>query len=107
LRTIRLFLWEYRTDAMVPRVVIKDFDQDAPQYYSTGRVDALIQQILPIDLTKIKHLEQIKLAPETISIQEIQEDYPENLTRCIEKKLPGYTRGDEWFGKRMMNGMNR
>ncbi len=107
LRTIRLFLWEYRTDAIVPRVVIKDFDQDAPQYYSDGRKDALIQQILPIDLTKIKHLEQIKLAPETISLQEIQEDYPENLTRCIEKKLPGYTRGDEWFGKRMMNGMNR
>ena len=30
-----------------------------------------------------------------------------NLTCCIEKRLPGYTRGDDWFGERMMNGMNR
>ena len=29
-----------------------------------------------------------------------------NLTCCIEKHLPGYTRGDDWFGERMMNGMN-
>lgn len=107
LRTVRLFLWEYRIDTRVPRVVIKDHDKDAPQKYSQGRKDALIAQILPIELTKIKHLEQIKLAPETISLQDIQNDYPESLTVCIEKKLPGYTRSDEWFGLRMMNGMNR
>ncbi|HSK11675.1 MAG TPA: lipoxygenase family protein [Phnomibacter sp.] len=107
LRTIPLFFWEYRHDVDLPRVVVKDHDKDAPQYYSQGRVDAIREQFIPIELTKVKHLEQIRLAPQTISLQKIQADYPENLTVCIEKELPGYTRSDEWFGKRMMNGMNR
>ena len=42
-----------------------------------------------------------------LTIEQIQADYPLNLTCCIEKHLPGYTRGDDWFGERMMNGMNR
>lgn len=107
LRTIPLFFWEYRDDTTLPRAVIRDHDKDAPQYYSEGRTEAFSQQVIPIELTKVKHLEQIRLAPETISMREIQADYPENLTVCIEKKLPGYTRGDHWFGERMMNGMNR
>src|SRR5690606_26316399 len=107
LRTINLPLWEYRTDTPIPRVVIPDLHQEAPQYYSQGRIDALYQQIIPLEAIKIKHLAQIAEAPETLSLEQIQRDYPENLTVCIEKKLPGYTRGDEWFGKRMMNGMNR
>jgi len=107
LRDIYLFFWEYRTDTALPRAVIKDHDKDAPQYYSQGRVNAMSEQFVPIEMTKVKHLEQIKNAPKTISLQEIQSDYPENLTVCIEKQLPGYTRTDQWFGKRMMNGMNR
>jgi hypothetical protein len=107
LRTIHLSLWEYRRDANVPRTEIENVVSNSPQYYSQGRLDALAQQIVPLELIKIKHLEQIAYAPETITLHEIQNDYAENLTRCIEKKLPGYTRGDEWFGQRMMNGMNR
>lgn len=42
-----------------------------------------------------------------LTLEDIQKDYPENLTLAMEKKLPGYTRGDEWFGFRMMNGMNK
>jgi hypothetical protein len=67
----------------------------------------LIEQIIPLEITKIKHLEQIDIAPDTLTIEQIQADYPVNLTCCIEKRLPGYTRGDDWFGERMMNGMNR
>lgn len=107
LHTIQLFYWEYRNDALVPRVVIKDHDKDAPQYYARGRQEAFIQQVIPIELTKIKHIEQLEFAPETITMESLQNDYPENITRCIERKLPGYTRSDEWMGKRMMNGMNR
>ena len=107
LRTIPLFLWEYRDDTNLPRAVIKNHDKDAPQYYSEGRTEAFNAQVIPVELTKLKHLEQIRIAPETISLAQIQSDYPENLTVCIEKKLPGYTRSDHWFGKRMMNGMNR
>lgn len=104
---IMLFYWEYRSDTSVPRVFIKKQGEDAPEYYTKDRLDALYQQTIPYELIKLKHLEQLELAPETISFQQIQDDYPVNLTRCIEKKLPGYTRSDEWLGKRMMNGMNR
>jgi hypothetical protein len=107
LRTINLSLWEYRRDANVPRTRIINVTNNSPQYYSQGRLDALYQQIVPLEVIKVKHLAQIADAPETISLQEIQNDYAENLTRCIEKKAPGYTRSDEWFGERMMNGMNR
>ena len=107
LRTIQLFYWEYRTDTALPRAVIKDHDKDAPEYYSQGRVDAIREQFIPIELTKVKHLEIIRKSPERLTIQQIQADYPENLTVCIEKAMPGYTRGDHWFGERMMNGMNR
>ena len=107
LRTIPLCFWEYRTDVKNPRVVIKEHGKDAPQQYTEARIEALNEQMIPVELTKIKHLEQIKLDPDSITLAEIQADYPENLTACIEKKLPGYTRGDDWFGERMMNGMNR
>lgn len=107
LRTINLSLWEYRRDANVPRTKIVNVVNNSPQYYAQDRLDALYQQIVPLELIKIKHLAQIAYAPETISLGEIQNDYAENLTRCIEKEVPGYTRGDEWFGERIMNGMNR
>ncbi len=105
LRAIPLDYWLYDPHAVTPRAVVDG--ADAPETYSQGRQDALIEQVLPLELTKIKHLEQIELAPGTLTIEQIQADYPENLTVCIEKRLPGYTRGDEWFGERMMNGMNR
>lgn len=107
LRNIQLFFWEYRTDTALPRAVIKDRQKDAPQYYSQGRLEAIVDQVIPIELIKEKHKLQIKLRPDTITLAEIQADYRENLTVCIEKKLPGYTRGDDWFAERVMNGMNR
>lgn len=107
LRNIPLCFWEYRTDVKNPRVVIKAHGKDAPQQYTEARIEAINEQMIPVELTKIKHLEQIKLDSDSITLAEIQADYPENLTVCIEKKLPGYTRGDDWFGERMMNGMNR
>lgn len=107
LRTLRLVFWEYRKDVPMPRVVILNHDKDAPQYYTDARVQAINEQMIPVELTKVKHLEQIKKDPDSISLQEIQDDYPLNLTGCIEKALPGYTRSDDWFGHRMMNGMNR
>jgi len=33
-----------------------------PETYSTGREDALIEQVIPLEITKIKHLEQIDIA---------------------------------------------
>ena len=106
LGNLQLHYWEYRRDADFPRVVIKDHDEDAPEYYSDGRNDAIQQQFIPIELTKDKHLAQIALDPDSLSIPEIQRDYPKNLTVAMEEKLPGSTRCNYRFGRRMMNGMN-
>jgi len=103
---INLHLWEYRRDSTLPRTEIKDPDHNSPQYYSDGRKDAMYEQIIPLILIKERHLRTIKKHANKITLADIQNDYPENLTVAIEKKIPGYTRSDEWFGKRMMNGMN-
>ncbi|WP_166637313.1 lipoxygenase family protein [Algoriphagus boseongensis] len=107
LENFRLDFWEYRDDYPAPRVVIKDKEKDAPQYYSQARQDVLAQQFIPYELTKAKHLELLKLGSKKISLDYIQKDYPINLSRCIEQRIPGYTRSDEYFGHRQMNGMNR
>ncbi|NNV56992.1 lipoxygenase family protein [Limnovirga soli] len=106
LRDVQLFFWEYRDDTPLPRVVIKDDGTDVPESYTHGRVEAMSEQLIPIEITKQKHLLQIARDPSSIDVYEIQSDYPKNLTVAIEEKLPGYTRGDDWFGERMMNGMN-
>ncbi|TVP48414.1 MAG: hypothetical protein EA341_11060 [Mongoliibacter sp.] len=106
LGNLQLFLWEYRDDTMLPRVVIKDHEEDAPEYYSEGRNNAIQQQFVPIQLTKDKHIIQIKKDKAHISILDIQKDYPKNLTVAMEEKLKYSTRCDYWFGRRMMNGMN-
>lgn len=107
LRTIQLDYWRYRENSNVPRSLVPEDDSEEPEVYSEGRKDALLNQIIPIELTKLKHLEQIRLVPDTITIESIQEDYPLNLSRALERELPGFSRSDEWFGERMMNGMNR
>jgi hypothetical protein len=107
LGTLRLDHWRYCPDAKTPRALIKNVLTDAPEYYTDQRIDSMLEQMLPVELTLLKHERQIALDPTSISIPQIQQDYPMNLTTCIEQHIPGYTRGDDWFGERMMNGMNR
>ncbi len=103
-RQIQLLYWEYRKDTPLPRVIIKDHDKDAPDKYSTGYNEAFAKKIVPIELIKLKHIMMIRLN-QGLTYQQIVEDYPKNLTVCIEEKFPRLTRGDNWFGQRMMNGM--
>ncbi|SMD42835.1 Lipoxygenase [Aquiflexum balticum DSM 16537] len=103
-RQIQLSYWEYRQDTPLPRVVIKDHDKNAPDKYSPGYNKTLEKQFVPIELIKLRHMEMILLG-QGLTYERITEDYPENLTVCMEKKIPGITRSDEWFGRRMMNGM--
>ncbi len=105
LDTIQVFYWEYRRDTPMPRVVIRDPDKNAPEQYSRGRMDAIERQFIPIEIIKSEHLEMIRMDPNLLTYAKIQSDYPENLTVCMEKKQPGITRGDDWFGERMLNGM--
>lgn len=106
LNNIQLFYWEYRDDVPLPRVVIKDHDEDAPEYYSKGRNIAIEAQFIPVELTKDEHIAKIAINPDLLSIPKIQSDYPLNLTVAMEDELPYSTRCDYWFGRRMMNGMN-
>ena len=106
LGTMQLFYWEYRTDVPLPRVVVKDHDQDAPEYYAPGRNKAIQEQFIPVNLIKDEHLVLIALNPNLLTIPKIQADYPINLTAAMEKILPYSTRCDYWFGRRIMNGMN-
>lgn len=107
LHTLRLDYWLYREDAKTPRAVIKNILTDASEHYTQKRIDAMLEQMLPVELTHLEHLEQIEADPTSLTIPQIQKDYPLNLTACIEDHIPGYSRGDDWFGERMMNGMNR
>lgn len=107
LNGIPLPLWEYRTDTPLPRTYFPEDTRFSPEIYDVKREDALIQQIIPIELTKQKHLFQIHHEPGVLTLEQIQQDYPENLTVCIEKKHKGYTRSDAWFVERMINGMNK
>ncbi len=103
--TTQLFLWEYRDDTPLARVVIKDHGRDAPQQYSTGRVDAIVEKLIPVEITKLAHLERIRLGDPGLTLARIQADYPDNLTVREEREHPGRTRDDAWFGDRFMNGM--
>jgi len=103
-RQVQLSYWEYRKDTPLPRVVIRDHDKDAPDEYSPGYNETLEKQFIPIELIKLRHIEMIRMN-QGLTYEQIVEDYPENLTVCMEKKIPGITRGDDWFGERMMNGM--
>jgi len=102
--TIPLFYWEYMHNSPLPRVVIKDHDKDAPQKYPQQRIDVITEQFIPIELITKKHLYQINKGKK-LTIEEIQNDYPENLTMAMESLKPGITRSDQWFGDRMVNGM--
>lgn len=44
--------------------------------------------------------------PNQPSYDEIQNSFPETLTLILEKERKGYTRSDEFFGERMLNGFN-
>ena len=104
MRTIPLAYWEYRHDTPLPRVLIKDHDEDAPQEYPQARIDTIMDQFIPIELTTKKHLMRIAEGRK-LTIEEIQADYPKNLTIAMEEIKPGITRSDQWFGERMVNGM--
>ncbi len=96
--------WEYRKDTAIPRVQMADHDNDPSESYAPGRVGAIEKQFIPIELITRRHLLAIKTGND-LTIDEIQKDYPENLTVCMENEIPGITRTDEWFGIRFMNGM--
>ncbi len=99
---VRIPYWEY-ADGLIPRVMIPEEGQ-APTAYAPGRNLAMLKAVAPIEIVKRKHLGSAASGAD-IDLLSIQNDYPPSLTRSLEKERPGYTRSDEYFGLRFMNGM--
>ena len=100
----RIPLWEYDPQGITPRVMIVD-EGHAPESYGNGRSLVMVKVLADIELKKRKHIFEAKYHVGRVSIDSIQKDYPENLTRLLEKKRPGESRSDEFFGDMILNGM--
>lgn len=102
--THRIPYWEYASNSATPRVLIPE-EGGPPQAYSPGRSMYMIKTVTPVEVIKRKHFLINQLNSELPALETIQNDYPENLTRMLEKERPGTTRSDEYFGEQILNGM--
>ncbi len=101
----RVPYWEYDPGNPMPRALIME-QGNPPQSYSPGRTMMMLKLVAPIEVIKQRHLVEYRLTGTGPSLDKIQKAYPENLTRRLERERPGYTRSDEYFGERMLNGMS-
>lgn len=99
----RVPYWEYDPNSPIPRVSIVE-QGDPPQSFPIGRSVLLAKVVAPLELAKQKHFLEYRLNKNLPSLEQIQKDYPENLSMRLEREHPGYTRSDEYFGERMLNG---
>jgi len=100
--TCEIPYWEYDPEGATPRVLITE-QGDPPQAYETGRNLAMVK-IAPIEAMKRLHQAKDNL----FSIDSVQNGYKAykvNKTLKIEKKKPGVSRSDAYFGKCLLNGM--
>jgi hypothetical protein len=101
--TLRLPYWEYDPAAPLARLLVTE-EGTPPTAYAPGRAMAMLKAVAPIEIVKRRHLLQVRLgrAP---TLAELQADYPEPVTVRMERQSPGSTRGDAYFGDRLLNGM--
>jgi len=97
--------WLYKPGSLFARLFFSELE-GTPDDYSVGRTlngyDAA-SGLVPI---KAKHVITNTLNPNEPTLQEIQAAYPPNLTINLDREKPGYTRSDEYFVLRVLNGMN-
>ena len=97
--------WLYKPDSHFARLFFSELE-GTPDDYSVGRTlqgyDAA-SGLVPI---KAKHVITNTLHPDQPTLPEIQAAYPPNLTIKLDQKNPGYSRSDEYFVSRVLNGMN-
>lgn len=105
LGTIQLHYWEYRTDTPLPRTDMEKLNDHPPQKYSQGRMDAITEQFIPVELETKKLKRHLRDNPDSVTIDHIQEVFPVNLSMGLDHNFPGVSRSDEYFGVRMMNGV--
>ena len=97
--------WLYKPDSHFARLFFSELE-GTPDDYSVGRTlqgyDAA-SGLMPI---KAKHVITNTLHPDQPTLPEIQAAYPPNLTIKLDQKNSGYSRSDEYFVSRVLNGMN-
>ncbi|WNG30886.1 hypothetical protein F0U62_47875 [Cystobacter fuscus] len=101
--TLRLPYWEYDPTTPLARLLINE-EGTPPTAYAPGRALAMLKAVNPIELIKRQHLLQIRLG-RVPSLEKLQADYPESMTVRMERQAPGSSRGDAFFGERLLNGM--
>lgn len=104
----RVGYWLYDPDQRLVRLKIDDLKR-CPDPYTPARWVAQARSIGGVYGIKIrarKHQVLNLLSLRWPSLPAIQADYPENRTRTLERLRPGWTRGDEYFGERVLNGFN-
>jgi len=101
----RIPYWEYDPSNPMPRAMISA-QGDPPQSFPTARSLMMVKVVAPLELAMKKHILQEVLTGKAPSLEQIQADYPESYTVKLERERPGYTRGDEFFGERMLNGLS-
>ena len=100
----RVPYWEYDPGEPIPRLLITD-EGNPPQSYGPGRSLVMVKALANIELKKRKHILLGKVKNSTLTIRQVENDYPENMTRKLEQEKPGFTRSDEFFGDCFLNGM--
>ncbi|MEQ8463114.1 lipoxygenase family protein [Coleofasciculus sp. E1-EBD-02] len=97
--------WLYNPTNSFPRILFTELE-GTPDEDAIGRKLQGYEAANRLTPIKAKHVIENTLNPNQLSLQEIQGDYPPNSTIELERKNPGYTRSDEFFGLRVLNGMN-
>ncbi len=101
---VRLPYWEYDPKTPTPRLMIVS-NSNPPQSFGPGRTVVMLKNLAPLELVKRKHFFINAVSAHLPSIESIQHDYSDCLTLRLQRERPGYTRGDEFFGERILNGM--
>ncbi|MFE1744046.1 lipoxygenase family protein [Coleofasciculus sp. H7-2] len=97
--------WVYKPSSPFPRVLFTELE-GSPDEDAIGRKLKGYEAANVFTPIKVKQLLENTLNPNKPSLAELQTVYPPNLTLQLEQKNPGYTRSDEYFGLRVLNGMN-
>ena len=96
--------WEYNPESTTPRVLITE-EGNAPQSYGPGRSMVMVKALAKIELVKRKHQFASKHSIIKPTIDDIQKDYPVNLTQKMDQDKRGSSRSDSFFAECLLNGM--
>ncbi|MGB5592916.1 MAG: lipoxygenase family protein [Crocosphaera sp.] len=97
--------WLYKPDSHFARLFFSELE-GTPDDYSVGRTLAGYDAASGLVPIKAKHVMTNTLHRDQPTLPEIQAAYPRNLTIKLDEKNPGYSRSDEYFVARVLNGMN-